>query len=87
MHYLIDRHEDNGWTVLEREDGLTFNVPTAWLPEEAQDGHVLRLEPQIDAKTSRLEFTLDDAETEARREDVRSIRARLKKGPSGDFEL
>ena len=26
MHYAIDRFEDNGWAVLEREDGETFNV-------------------------------------------------------------
>ncbi len=38
MSYLIERFEDDGWTVLERPDGLTFNVPSEWLPEERVTG-------------------------------------------------
>jgi competence protein ComEC len=54
MTYLIERFEDNGWTVLEREDGLLFNVPSEWLPEEAQEGHVVALDAEVSSKESRL---------------------------------
>ncbi len=87
MSYLIERFEDNGWTVLEREDGLTFNVPSEWLPEEAQEGHVLTLEPQVEGKESRLHFTLDEAETKRRTEAAQGRLDRLPKGPQGDLEL
>ena len=36
MNYVIDRFEDNGWTVLERSDGETFNVPKEWLPKRLE---------------------------------------------------
>ena len=86
-HYVIDRFEDNGWTVLEREDSVTFNVPRGWLPEEAQEGHVLTLELDTEGKESRLHFTLDEQETARRNEAGSELRASLPKGPEGDIEL
>ena len=85
--YIIDRLEDNGWAVLEREDGETFNVPSDWLPEEAQDGHVLTVELDMEGKESRLRFVLDDEETARRREDAKARWEGLPKGPEGDIEL
>jgi hypothetical protein len=87
MTYLIERFEDNGWTVLEREDGELFNVPNAWLPEGAQEGHVVALDAEVSGKESRLHFTLDATETERRREEARARWEGLPKGPEGDLEL
>jgi len=40
---VIDRLED-GWAVLEYGDaGITFNVPTALLPEDVGEGDVIEL--------------------------------------------
>lgn len=85
--YVIDRFEDNGWTVLERDDSQTFNVPSDWLPDEAQEGHVLDLELDTESKESRLNFVFDSAATEKRRQNVEELRESLPKGPEGDFEL
>ncbi len=85
--YIIDRLEDNGWTVLEREDGQTFNVPSDWLPEEAQDGHVLTLEAEVSGKESRLHVALGEEETKRRREAAKARWDSLPKGPEGDIEL
>jgi hypothetical protein len=43
MQLIIDRVEDNGFAVLEREDGATFTLPRDWLAEEAQERHVFVL--------------------------------------------
>lgn len=85
--YTIDRFEDNGWAVLEREDGETFNIPADWLPEDAQDSHVLTLELDTQGKESRLRFVLDDEKTARRREDAKARWEGLPKGPEGDIEL
>lgn len=57
--------EGNGWAILKREDGETFNVPSDWLPEEGQNGHVLTLESFAVDKVSTLNFAID-AERERR---------------------
>jgi hypothetical protein len=85
--YAIDRFEDNGWAVLERDDGLTFNIPQAWLPEEAQEGHVLRVEIDPGDKASSLRFEIDVETMQERLEEIRAIRSRLRQGPKGDIEL
>ena len=86
-HYAIDRFEDDGWAVLEKDDGATFNVPSGWLPEEAQEGHVLGLSFEGGKKTSTLHLVLDAEETERRLEAAREGREGLPKGPPGDIEL
>ena len=58
--YTLDRFEDDGWAVLERPDGVTFNVPAAWLPAEAQEGHILSLDAQLGTKTSTLHLSISD---------------------------
>ena len=86
-HYTIDRFEDNGWAVLERPDGQTFNVPREWVPEDANEGDVLRLELATQSEASRLLLVVDRAEGHQRRENAEERRARLPKGPEGDLEL
>jgi CHASE2 domain-containing sensor protein len=85
--YTIDRFEDNGWAVLEREDGLTFDIPQEWLPEEAQEGHVLRVAIDPESKASSLRFEIDEAAMQDRLEQIAAIRSRLRQGPKGDIEL
>ena len=87
MTYIIERFEDNGWAVLERDDSETFNIPLNWLHEEVQEGDVLSLELSAEAKASTLSFTLDDEETARRRLEAKARWDSLPKGPEGDIEL
>jgi hypothetical protein len=92
LRYVLDRHEDNGWSVLERADGETFLVPTAWLPEEAVDGHTLKVEVQAEGKDSRLHISIDEDTTAARARRIQEIRDRLRQQQrrtpgKGDLEL
>ena len=86
-HYAVDRFEDQGWAVLERSDGETFNVPREWVPEDAGEGDVLRLELATQSEASRLLLVVDRAEERRRRGEAEERRARLPKGPEGDLEL
>ena len=92
--YVIDRFEDDGWAVLERDDGAVFNVPRVWLPYAAQEGNVLRLQIHLppddlttDPTTSTLTFTIDSEATDVRREHTNNVRHRLIRGPAGDIDL
>jgi hypothetical protein len=85
--YVIDRFEDGGWAVLEREDGTSLDVPSEWLPEGAIEGHILTLSLEATAESSRLTFTIDSDATAQRLDELRKLRERLPKGPDGDFEL
>lgn len=87
MHSIIERFEDNGWAVLERPDGELFNAPREWLPIEAREGDVLRVDATSKGKASRVSFTVDATETAKRREVARELRDSLPKGPEGDIEL
>ena len=85
--YVIDRFEDNGWAVLEREDGERFDVPRFWLPFGAKEGDVLRLimslpadDLQTDPNISSLVFRIDTEQIQRRRDKVHSVKARLLKG-------
>ena len=86
-HYTLDRFEDGNWAVLERDDGVTFNVPSWWLPDEAQEGHVISLSAQPGAKALELTFAIDEAVTKERLSGAREQRERLPRGPEGDLDL
>lgn len=43
VQLINDRFKDNGFAVLEREDGATFTLSRDWLAEEAQERHVFVL--------------------------------------------
>ena len=85
--YILNRFEDNSWTVLERPDGELFNAPREWLPEEAREGDVLKVDAASKGRASRVSFTIDATETAKRREAARERREHLPKGPEGDIEL
>ena len=92
--YVLDRHEDNGLSVLESEDGLQIIIPTSWLPEGTREGNVLQVGTALD--TGELEpasglnavyFELDETATRARRERLTLLRSSLLRGPEGDIKL
>ena len=84
--YIVDQFEDD-WAVLEIAEGETFNVPKAWLPEDAAEGDMLQLSLETEPATSTLRFSVDAEETAARRRHVQELRDSLLKAPDGDLEL
>lgn len=90
-HWAIDRFEGGGWAVLEGRDGETFRVPASWLPAGAAEGDVLRLAAGHPGAgpgaASTVTLSLDEEETQRRREEADEIRRSLPRGPEGDFEL
>jgi hypothetical protein len=85
--YTIDRFEDNGWAVLEREDGKTFNVPSDWLPTEVEAGDVLQIDFSAESKVSTINIDIDDEATAYRLEKAKELRASLPEAPEGDIKL
>ena len=81
---MLDRFEGER-AVLEA--GATFNVPSAWLPDEAAEGDVLRLTLTAGPTESTARFAIDAGETAARRQQVRALRDSLLEAPEGDLEL
>ena len=86
-HVTLERFEDNGWVVLERADGETFNVPRAWVPNDAEEGNVLRLELTPDAEMSQVTMRIDPEETERRREEAQAWYDATPKVGEGDLDL
>ena len=84
--YIVDRFE-NDWVVLEIAEGETFNVPKAWLPEDAAEGDVLQLSLEAEPAKSTVQFSVDAEETAARRRHIQELRDSLLKAPDGDLEL
>jgi hypothetical protein len=87
QRYILERFEDNDLAVLEREDGELFQIPRSWLPTEARESYVLTLDVEPSSDVAWLTFSLDRNATQALREKISLLRARLPKGPEGDLEL
>ena len=68
---VIDRLGGD-WATLELQAGVTLDVPAAWLPAEAAEGHVLLVATRTNDRSSTLTFTIDEADTEQTRGRVRS---------------
>ncbi len=85
--WILERFEDNGVAVLEKDDGTTFDVPMEWLPQEAQEGHVLSLELSGDEEKSTLTFTVQEEATAQRLEEAKALRGSLAQAPEGDIDL
>ena len=60
------------WATLELQAGVTLDVPVAWLPAEAVEGHVLLVSAERKERSSTLTFTIDESDTEQTRDRVRS---------------
>ena len=94
--YILDRFEDNGWAVLEDENGISFNIPRFWLPDDLAEGDVVVVEQQELLSEDEADFATgyrgldiytDQEATQQRRERARDLRDRLAKGPTGDLDL
>lgn len=83
----LERFEDNGWAILERADGETFNVPKGWIPQSAKEGDVLTLELNAYAESSKIALRVDREETARRREEAQAWYDATPKVGEGDLEL
>lgn len=73
--------------MLENEQGRTFDIPRAWVPQGARDGTVLTAATSVETATTPVHFKIDAAATAERVEHVRRLREQLPKGPKGDVSL
>ncbi len=84
--YIIERFTDNGGAVLEGASGA-WEVPRAWLPNNAQEGEVIQATATQAADRVEVSLSLDVEATRQRRADLAKKRDRLKRGPKGDINL
>ncbi len=88
LRYVVDRLEDDGWAVLEDEQGRVFDCPLAWLPPGTEAGDVLLSLTLKAGERSVLYLKRDDAAKEARLAEARARLRRLRRrDPGGDIEL
>lgn len=83
---VLDRITENEAT-LENEAGEQIIIPATWLPEGTKPGHVLDVTYARDNDKSAVTFQRNEAATEARQQEMRALRASLKRGPKGDLKL
>ncbi|HUF28289.1 MAG TPA: DUF3006 domain-containing protein [Gemmatimonadaceae bacterium] len=86
MLWIIDRFEGS-IAVIEREDGLTLDLPREWLPRQAAEGAVVRLSATRAGESSTVEFQLDPEATARRRAELERLRDAIPKAPDGDIAL
>jgi hypothetical protein len=86
--YAIDRLDGPDWVVLEDGTGRTFQVPRAWLPADAREGDVIRVQGDDTSPSAiGLSATIDADATAHRAGEASDRRRRLKRGPEGDISL
>jgi len=86
-YYVIDRIE-GALAVIVGDDGRTFDVAWARLPQGCREGTVLRLEAQGDRAPDWSGAVIDDAEGARRLERARETLRRLAESdPGGDITL
>ena len=88
QRFIVDRLEDDGWVVLERPDGRTFDMPRELLPPNVRPGDVLSIAPMHGDRATVLILRPDPDATQERHERTRARLARLKRrDPGGDVDL
>lgn len=83
---VLDRIEENQAT-LENQAGEQIIIPAHWLPTGTKPGDILDITDVRDNDRSVIAFERNEAATQARKQEMRELRANLKKGPSGDIKL
>jgi len=85
-HWVVDRIEDGEIAVLVSSIEGTREVPLASLPPGSSEGDALR---QVDEESEggELRFHLDSELTARLRATTAGLRAKLRRGPSGDLAL
>lgn len=86
IQLILDRIEENEAT-LENEAGEQIIIPAHWLPQGTQPGDILDVHNARDNDKSAVTFERNEAATQARKQEMRELRATLKKGPGGDIKL
>lgn len=86
IQLVLDRIEENEAT-LENEAGEQIIIPATWLPAGTKPGDILDVTDARDDNRSAVTFERNEAATEARKQEMRELRASLKKGPEGDIKL
>ncbi len=79
MQVVIDSIEAEVARV-ESADGSVYAIPHSWIPTNAKEGDVLRLEltSSADGETTELRLRVDSGATEERRRKVRAKLNRLR---------
>lgn len=62
--FLLDHFDEHGCAVLEGADGIAISIPVKWLPEEAQEGHTLRIILSPKAKDCNIQLELVEGNTD-----------------------
>jgi hypothetical protein len=89
LFYAIDRFDGQDWAVLEDDAARTFRVPRAWIPAEARERDVIRIETESQGSppATGLRIAVDADATARRLSQVDQLRQQLPRGPKGDVSL
>ena len=85
--YAIDRFDGQDWVVLEDGASRTFQVPRSWLPSNAREGSVLKVDADLQADGSTIRIVVDADATASRTRKADELRQGLPRGPRGDVAL
>lgn len=89
LFYAIDRFDGRDWVVLEDDAARTFRVPRSWIPAEARERDVIRIESESQASPTAtgLRVAVDADATARRLRQADQMRQQLPRGPKGDVSL
>ena len=87
--FTLDRFDDGDWAVLEVDANRTFRIPRSWVPAEAKEGDVLRVneDRNASATVSGVNMAIDAEATRERLHRVEDLRQRIPRAPKGDVSL
>ena len=75
------------WARIETADRVTVKLPASWLPSDAREGCVLRVEQDSEGPRRTVTIEVDAKATAERRADAKGLRDRLPRAPAGDLDL
>ncbi len=84
--WVLDSVSD-AWARIESDTGVTMQLPAKWLPPDAREGSVLRVEQAGQGSRRTVTIEVDIAATDQRRAGAKSLRDSLPRAPSGDLDL
>ena len=75
------------WARIESATGVAVQLPATWLPSDAREGSVLRVEQEGEGPRRTVTIEVDAAATAERRANAKGLRDRLPRAPAGDLDL
>jgi len=75
------------WARIESATGVAVQLPATWLPSDAREGSVLRVEHEPEGPRRTITIEVDAAATAERRANAKGLRDRLPRAPAGDLDL